>query len=434
VLFEPDRSGLPDGIDPLTAVVTVHREQLRRIAGVGQPEAMALLVAAESAAGLVAVEMSHAGLPWRRDRHDALLTELLGPRPPAGDRPARLRTLADEVAVAFGGARVNPDSPGEVLRAFTRVGVQVASARSFVLRKVDHPAVPPLLTYKELSRLYAAHGWAWLDEWVIDGRFRPEYVPGGVVSGRWATRGGGALQIPRVVRGAVVADPGWTLVVADAAQLEPRVLAALADDHRLALAAGTGDLYEALAAGSFDGDRGRAKVALLGAMYGQTVGDGGQLQAVLRQRFPDAVGYVERAARAGEEGRIVRSRLGRTCPPPSAGWREQVTAPEDTDDGGRRAARSRGRFTRNFVVQASAADWALVLLAVLRRRLADKALGALVFFQHDEVIVHCPQESADAVIAALVDAGEQATGLVFGRTEVRFPLEIAVVDCYADAK
>ena len=97
-------------------------------------------------------------------------------------------------------------------------------------------------------------------------------MPGGVVSGRWATRGGGALQIPKVVRRAVVADPGWRFVVADAGQLEPRVLAAVSGDDRLATAGAAGDLYAALAADAFDGDRARAKVALLGAMYGQTGG------------------------------------------------------------------------------------------------------------------------------------------------------------------
>ena len=132
---------------------------------------------------------------------------------------------------AFGGRQVNPDSPGEVQRAFAAVGVRVPSTRSGVLQGLDHPAARLLVEYRELSRVYAAHGWAWQAAWVRDGRFRPQYVPGGVVSGRWATRGGGALQIPRAVRGAVVADPGWVLVTADAAQLEPRVLAALSGDR-----------------------------------------------------------------------------------------------------------------------------------------------------------------------------------------------------------
>jgi DNA polymerase-1 len=105
--------------------------------------------------------------------------------------------------------------------------------------------------------------------------------------------------------------------------------------------------------------------------------------------------------------------------------------------------RARGRFTRNFVVQASAADWALVLIACLRPRLA--ALGApagpggpgrahLVFFQHDEVIVHCREELAEPVVAAVGSAAREAGRLVFGSTPVRFPVTTAVVGCYADAK
>jgi DNA polymerase I len=407
-------------------------------------------VAAESAGALAAGEMGAAGLPWRPEVHDAILSELLGPRPRAGIVPRRLGELAAQIGAAFGGQPLNPDSPAQVLRAFANAGTPLPSTRSHVLRAVDHPAVPLLLAYKELSRLHAAHGWTWLDAWVAGGRFRPEYVPGGVVSGRWATRGGGALQIPHALRRAVVADPGWTFVVADASQLEPRVLAALSGDDGLARAAAGGDLYAALAADAFGGDRARAKTALLAAMYG---GDVGSLMTVLRRRFPAAVGYVEAAARAGEEGALVRSRLGRTCPPPSAAWLTATSGPAapepaaeaDAEAGARRrAARDRGRFTRNFVVQASAADWALVLLAAARRRLADRPEGLgppdrptgphLVFFQHDEVVVHCPREDADRVAAAVRDAAEESRRLVFGDTAVRFPLSVAVVDCYADAK
>jgi DNA polymerase-1 len=96
--------------------------------------------------------------------------------------------------------------------------------------------------------------------------------------------------------------------------------------------------------------------------------------------------------------------------------------------------RSRGRFTRNFVVQATAAEWALVLLATVRRRLAAFPGAALVFFQHDEVIVHTPAEHAEGVAAAISAAGEETGLLLFGRTPVVFPLETAVVECYADAK
>jgi DNA polymerase I len=442
-LFDHDLLGLPGEAEVLEGVVAVHADQQRRPAG-GVRGTAGVLVAAESAGALAAAEMAAAGLPWRPEVHDAVLTELLGPRPRAGSVPPLLADLAARIGAAFGVQSLNPDSPAQLLRAFAAAGLPLPSTRSHVLRGVDHPAVP-LLAYKELSRLHAAYGWTWLDSWVAGGRFRPEYVPGGVVSGRWATRGGGALQIPHALRRAVVADPGWTFVVADASQLEPRVLAALSGDEGLARAAAGGDLYAALAADAFGGDRARAKTALLAAMYG---GDVGSLMTVLRRRFPAAVGYVEAAARAGEEGGLVRSRLGRTCPAPSAGWlaatNRAAGADPDADAGAgaraRRAARDRGRFTRNFVVQASAADWALVLLAAVRRRLAtpgppDRPTGPhLVFFQHDEVVVHCPAETASEVAATVREAADESRRLVFGDTAVRFPLSVAVVDCYADAK
>ncbi|GAA3162171.1 bifunctional 3'-5' exonuclease/DNA polymerase [Planomonospora alba] len=406
-------------------VAEVHADQLRRIEATADPHRFRLLVAAESAGALIAAEMGRDGMPWRRDLHDALLTEMLGPRPAHGMRPARLQALADEVAAAFG-TPFNPDSPQQILKAFKAAGTPVPSTRAHDLRQVDHPGVAPLLAYKELARFHSFHGWAWADQWVRDDRFRPEYVVGGVVSGRWATSGGGALQIHKAMRRVVVADEGWTLVVADAAQLEPRVLAAMAGDRALARAAGQIDLYQAMAR-AFGGDRDHAKIAMLSAMYGGTSGDAPKLLAVMRQRFGDAYRFVEDAARAGEEGRLVRSWLGRTCPPPSARWRALVSGPE-----GGRAARDRGRFTRNFVVQATAAEWALALMAVLRGLLPDPA--RLVFFQHDEVMVHCPRELADQVVAAVGRAAEEATRLLFGATPVRFPMGTAVVRCYADAK
>ncbi len=430
-LFEAEREPLPAGADPLDAAVAVFADQQRRMA---TGERLRLLVAAESAGGLAAAEMSHHGLPWRTDVHLALLTDLLGPKPPVGARPAVLAGLADQITLAFGpaGKQLNPDNPVSVVRAFGRLGIDVPSSRAHALREIDHPAVAPLLRYKELARLWVAHGWSWLEQWVHAGRFRPEYVVGGVVSGRWATRGGAALQLPRQLRTAVRADPGWTLVVADAAQLEPRVLAALSGDNRLAEVSGTTDLYETLAAEVFDGDRGHAKIAMLSAMYGGTSGGAGPLLAKLRKRFPQAVEYVEQAARAGEQGRIVRSRLGRTSPAPSESRLALMVSGEERST---QAAREWGRFTRNFVVQASASDWALTVLATLRAELAATVPDAqLVFFQHDEVIVHCPAASAPMVTEAVTRAAERASTLVFADTPVRFPLQANTVASYADAK
>ncbi|MFD7917688.1 bifunctional 3'-5' exonuclease/DNA polymerase [Streptomyces sp. NPDC059740] len=450
-LFDPGPVPLPAGVDPFEALLEVYAAQVARTRRARHPERLRLLLAAESAGTLVAAEMAAEGVPWRADVHRELLAELLGERYGGGGEPRRLAELAEEVSRAFGpGVRVRPDLPQDVVRAFAAAGVKLGSTRKWELSGIDHPAVAPLLEYKRLYRLHTAHGWAWLRSWVHEGRFRPEYLPGGTVSGRWTTNGGGALQIPRVVRRAVVADPGWRLVVADAAQLEPRVLAAVSRDRGLMeVASGGRDLYADLAERSFGGDRARAKLALLGAVYGQTSGDALTHLADLRRRYPAAVGYVDAAARAGEEGRLVRTWLGRTSPPASLEPPEEAGLPQASAEstyGPDAPARARGRFTRNFVVQGSAADWALLMLAALRQTLAGgRARGVwredeagmrarLVFFQHDEVIVHCPQEEAPAVVAAVQEAADRAAQVVFAGTPVRFPFTTAVVSCYADAK
>ncbi|WP_328329665.1 bifunctional 3'-5' exonuclease/DNA polymerase [Streptomyces sp. NBC_00455] len=441
-LFEPAPVPMELG-----TLLEVYADQLVRYGTTVHPDRMRLLTASESAGMLVAAEMHRDGLPWRADVHRAVLDELLGERYAGGGEPRRMAELADEVSAAFG-RRVRPELPADVIKAFAQAGIRVKSTRRWEIEGIAHPAVRPLLQYKKLYRIWTANGWGWLQDWVRDGRFRPEYQPGGTVSGRWTTNGGGALQIPKVIRRAVVADEGWRLVVADADQMEPRVLAAVSRDRGLMEVAGhDGDLYSALSDRAFSGDRDHAKLALLGAIYGQTSGDGLKNLAALRRRFPAAVAYVDDAAKAGEEGRLVRTWLGRTSPP-AAGAEEGDEAgipqedplagpPESGPPGGPRSsdARAWGRFTRNFVVQGSAADWALLMLAALRRALHTAGLRAeLVFFQHDEVIVHCPRDEAPQVVEAIRAAGELAGRIAFGETPVRFPFTTAVVECYADAK
>ena len=218
----------------------------------------------------------------------------------------------------------------------------------------------------------------------------------------------------------MVADPGWTFVVADAGQLEPRVLAAVSGDPRLGRAAAGDDLYAALAADSFGGDRPKAKVALLGAMYGQTGGQAVPALAVLRRSYPTAWEYVEEAARTGEAGGLVRSWLGRTCPPSSVAVRDLDGPESDEEPRTDASARARGRFTRNFVIQATAAEWALALLARLRTALVGTH-AELVFFQHDEVVVHCPRALADTVAAAVTSAGRRRPAVAVRRHHGRLP-------------
>lgn len=450
--------GDAEASDPLAggvsvgAVLAEYLRQLRLVEASARPRAMQLLLAAESAGALIGAELQAAGLPWDRGVHEAVLERELGPKPKPGWKPARMEALALAVRAALEQPTVNLDSQVELLRGLRRAGIQVASTGKWELREHDHPAIAPLLAYKKLARLLSANGWSWLDEWIVDGRFRPDYVPGGTATGRWATSGGGALQLPKNVRAAVVADPGWKLVVADAAQLEPRVLAGLARDEALADAARGTDLYRGIVDAGVVETRDQAKVAILGAMYGATTGDSGRLVPRLARAYPRAMALVDRAAAVGERGGQVTTNLGRSSPLPPPSWREtqaRASDPEATAVDERRArsvAREWGRFTRNFVVQGSAAEWALCWMAALRTRLsalppsgtraersgpAFAAVPHLVYFLHDEIIVHTPADRAEEVAAAVAECAASSGRLLFGDFPVDFPLDLAVVDSYA---
>ncbi|WP_336645612.1 bifunctional 3'-5' exonuclease/DNA polymerase [Microbacterium sp. USHLN186] len=446
-LFDADVVGA-ERDDDIDEVRAQWRAQLAALASAPDTR-LALLCAAESTGALIAEEMTAAGLPWSTATHRGILAQQLGPRPLRGARPARMAELATEIGHRLDDASLNPDSPPRLLRALHRAGVFVESTSRWELSRVEHPVVAPLLEYKKLARLFAANGWGWLDEWVRDERFRPIYLTGGVVTGRWASSGGGALQIPRQLRSAVRADPGWVLVDADVAQLEPRVLAAMSRDSAMVDAARGRDLYEGVVRSGAVATRDEAKYAVLGAMYGATTGKSGQLVPRLRTVYPRAMGLVDAAARTGEQGGVVSTLLGRSSPRPDNAWRLAQSQAGGPDAAGaeesraRRSARDRGRFTRNFIVQGTAAEWALLWLAEIRHRLMAlppasvpatasgpvfRERAHLAFFLHDEVIVHAPAEQGEAVAGILRDAADAATARLFPGFAVDVPLDVHVAE------
>lgn len=443
-VVRPD--GAPHDIDAALAEYARQLDAVGSAAGRGRLE---LLCAAESAGALVAAEMRAAGLPWDVAEHERILEDVLGPRPAPGGMPQKMAALATEIRRHLGDDQASIDAPAKLLRSLHRIGVPAQSTSKWELGRYQHPVIAPLLEYKRLSRLLSANGWVWLDEWVQHGRFRPVYLPAGVVTGRWASSGGGALQIPRMLRRAVRADEGWTFVVADVAQLEPRVLAAMSSDAALAHAARGRDLYAGIVDSGAVATRAEAKVAMLGAMYGATTGESGRLVPRLRRTYPRAMQLVDDAARTGEDGDVVSTWLGRSCPPAPEQWlrAQRVAAGETGTDAdrarARRAAGDRGRFTRNFVVQGTAAEWALAWLGEVRARL--DALGAvpahdsaprsgaalgdrphLAFFLHDELIVHTPLRWADAAADIVREAAASAGRLLFGRFPIDFPLDLKI--------
>ncbi|MGA8847848.1 MAG: hypothetical protein WB471_14630, partial [Nocardioides sp.] len=183
-----------------------------------------------------------------------------------------------------------------------------------------------------------------------------------------------------------------------------------------------------------------AKLRLLGPKYGATSGETPRMVAGLSPRYPEAFGLLEEAARAGERGQVVRTLLGRGSPSLGDAWApDPEVAPLDPESQAR-YRRAYGRFTRNFVVQGTGAEWALCWIADLRNRLwrlhaagPIEARPHLVFFLHDEVVVHTPVALADAVVAEAAAAAATAGSLLFRDLSIDFPLNTSVVASYAAA-
>src|SRR6185369_9102132 len=135
-------------VDDTTEHLRADIEDARQLAAVAastESTRLGLLLAAESAGALVAVEVTYAGLPWRADVHERLLTDLLGPRPPRGARPQKLEALVAEVRTAFDSPGLNPDSRPELLAALRRAGLQATDTRKSSLAALEHPGIGPLL-------------------------------------------------------------------------------------------------------------------------------------------------------------------------------------------------------------------------------------------------------------------------------------------------
>ena len=404
------------------------------------PARMTATARSESAAELLCAELAHDGLPLDRERAEAIIESFVGRRPRSDADAAVLRAERDELVLRHAppDSRFDLRSPGQVKSLLRRIGIEVTDTRAWRLESLrdEHPLVEALLAWRKAERVATTYGYAWLDEYVGDdpetgaGRLRGEWSGSDGAAGRM-TASAGLHNLPGDMRGAVVADDGWVFVRADLGQIEPRVLAAVSGDVALARASADDDMYTPVAR-QLGVDRATAKVAVLGAMYGQTTGHGAQALRGLQQNYPVAIEYLEAASRTAQVGTDLRTYGGRLVRMGTA------NANDVSERDLRSHAAARGRYGRNAMVQGAAAEFFKLWAVTVRARVAP--LGArIVLCLHDELLVHTPLESAEAT-ARLVDeclqeaAHRWAPRPVAGAPPVRFLTDLSVIGCWADAK
>ncbi|MCU1486431.1 MAG: putative polymerase [Actinomycetia bacterium] len=376
----------------------------------------------ESTAELLCAELSVDGLPVDRAAAEAHIAALVGPRPRTDAEAAELRAVRDREVLRHAplGEHFDLRSPGQVKSLLRSIGIEVADTRAWRLEELrdQHPLVDALLAWRKAERVETTYGYRWLDEHVgADGRLRGGWSSADGAAGRM-TASAGLHNLPGDMRASVIAEAGHVFVRADLGQIEPRVLAAVSGDPLLARATVEPDLYAPIAA-QLDVDRATAKVAVLGAMYGSTTGDGARALHRLRAAYPVAMTYLDEADKAAQVGRDLRTYGGR------------LVRMRLADD--RNGAAAMGRYGRNAMVQGAAAELFKVWAVTVRARGGE--LGArIVLCLHDELLVHAPAEHGDAVAALVDDALQEAAHRWAPDASVRFVAETSIIPRWSDAK
>ena len=408
--------------------LTVVARQQRVLAELGDRPKAGAVLRSESAAELLCVELSVDGLPMNRGRAEDIVGRFIGPRPrdeiEAGQ--GRARRDAEVLRHAPPGPPVDLRSPGQVKALLGRVGVDVVDTRAWRLRELQeaHPLVGAVLAWRKVERIATTYGYRWLDEHLgADGRLRGAWTGCDGAAGRM-TASAGLHNMPADLRAAVAAEDGHIFVRADLGQIEPRVLAAVSQDAALGRASDADDMY-APVADQLRVDRAVAKVAVLGAMYGQTTGHGAQALRRLKDAYPVAMAYLDEADRLGRAGRDLRTYGGRLIPMGSGLSNGRPVTPAQ--------AAARGRYGRNAMIQGAAAELFKMWAVIVRARL-EPLPARIVLCLHDELLVHTPVEHGDAVSRLLDACLDEAVGRWAPDRLVRFVAEISVVERWSDAK
>jgi DNA polymerase-1 len=427
--------GWSSTVDRLAAwaqlALRVTELQQQHLAESRDPFRAAMTARTESAAELLCAELSVDGLPMDRSAAERLIADFVGARPrsEADAAAQRLRRDAEVMRHAPPGTDCDLRSAAQVKSLLRTVGVDVPDTRASRLEpfRDAHPLVAALLRWRKAERISTTYGYAWLDEHVdSDGRLRGEWSGADGAAGRM-TASAGLHNLPADMRGAVIAEPGHVFVRADLGQIEPRVLAAVSGDAALSRATMADDLYAPVAQ-QLGVDRATAKVAVLGAMYGQTTGHGARALRGLDAAYPIAMSYLRESDQAGQLCRELRTNGGRLIPMGSISADDELS-----EHDARSRAAARGRYGRNAVVQGAAAELFKAWAATVRARAAAHE-ARIVLCLHDEILVHAPAGGGPEIARLLDDCLREAAHRWAPDDSVRFVAEISVISRWSDAK
>ena len=287
----------------------------------------------------------------------------------------------------------------------------------------EHPIIPKIERYRELSKLAQTYLDA-LPNWIgEDGRLHTTFEQTTAATGRLSSINPNLQNIPirtetgREIRACFVAEQGMRLLSVDYGQVELRVLAHIAGEQVLKDIFARGeDVHTETASAVFElppeqldvGMRSKAKMVNYGIVYGLSAyGLSDRLRIPQEEaqefidryleRFPAVAQFMKDAVTQAEQHGYVSTLFGR---------RRQIPEIRARNWQVRKLGE---RLAVNTVIQGTAADIIKVAMVRCHDALAAAALSTRVILQiHDELLFEGPAEEMEAateiVTREMVDA------------------------------
>ena len=288
------------------------------------------------------------------------------------------------------------------------------STNADVLEKLKHkhPIIPAIMDYRMLTKLKSTYAEGLLKEIREDGRIHTTFQNLVTATGRLSSTEPNLQNIPvrtdlgAEIRKMFIPKEGCVLVDADYSQIELRVLAHIAGDENMCHAFRNGLDIHAVTASQVFGvgveavtalQRRHAKAVNFGIVYG--ISEFSLSEDIGVSRY-EARAYIEsylanyKGVRAYMKN-VVEDARNRGYTETMFGRRRYIPELKSSNFNVRSGAE---RMTLNTPIQGTAAD--LIKLAMIR---VDAALrenfpeAKLILQVHDELIVECPEEMAEAV-------------------------------------
>ncbi len=289
-----------------------------------------------------------------------------------------------------------------------------------------HDAIEPLLRYRKLTKLQSTYVDGLRKLRSRDGRVHTTFDQTAAVTGRISSLEPNLQNIPirteegREIRRAFVAKEGCILLDADYSQIELRVLAHLSGDEAMCDAFRRDQDIHTRTAAEIHGVameevtsamRRAAKATNFGIVYGisgfglaRNAGlsrkEADQFIQTYFQRYPGVRAFMDECIRLGNETGYAKTMHGRRRE-----LYELRSSNRNVRNFGERAA-------MNTPVQGTAADIIKLAMVKVSQRLQEEGYKARLILQvHDELVVECPIDEAEAVSQLLRQTMEQIVTL-----------------------